>query len=587
MARLLFTIHFILCFLFSLPAQQFLLQPDHEVSKTRADSRSVNLVDVNGDDWEDIFISNGPAEGADNELYLNQGEGLFKQVTADPIVSDGAKSDGATFADIDNDGDLDAYVVTWYGDENGFYLNQGDGTFVQQSEAGINAPGSFAETAAFGDFNRDGFVDLFVTISGGRDKTNILFQNTGHGPFVKIVVPGMTDEPTTSRSVNWVDVDNDFDLDLFVANEDQEVNQLFLNSGDASNFFVPKLRDVVVSFGKSSISGSWGDVDNDGDMDLFIANSGFFKELNNQLFLNDGKGNFTEKLNIDPVVDGGCSYGSAFGDVDNDGDLDLLVSNGFSNANLADRLYENDGKGNFSRWADAFSEMPDYCSFGAAFGDLDNDGFLDLVIAHCNNNTHVERPNSVFRNKGNDNHWLKIRLEGTQSNRSAIGARVQVTAKIKGKVVTQTRSIESQSGYCGQNSLLAHFGLSKTKEIIELRILWPSGQVTIVEELAADQLYHFRESEMPVTIPLTHYLEFFPVREAGALLLEARGGKEKVREAPRVLLQDDSGLQVIDDVLTNEATGEWTYRLKEALAPGCYLLRIECGKKTYLQRLYL
>lgn len=561
-------------------AQIFMRQNESIISSQSADSRSVNIIDVNQDGWEDVFISNGPSNGANNELYLNKGEGIFRLAPVNPIVLDSAKSDGATFADVDNDGDLDAYVVTWYGDENNFYLNQGDGNFVHTTDAGLNAPGSFAEAAAFGDYNQDGFVDLFVTTSGGREKTNLLFLNTGKGLFLQAIAPGLTDVANTSRSVNWVDVDLDNDLDLFIANENGEGNALYINGGGQSANFVIKQNDVIARSPKSSISGSWGDVDNDGDQDLFVANSGYFKELNNQLFINDGHGSFSLMLEGVAVKDGGCSYGSAFGDVDNDGDLDLLVSNGFSESNLADRLYLNDGAGHFSLAANAFSEMPEYCSFGAAFGDLDNDGFLDLVIAHCNNNTKLERENSVYRNQGNENQWIKFSLEGQTSNRSAIGARIQVTTKSRGKMIHQTRVIESQSGYCGQNSMIAHFGLKSEKDVLEVRIFWPSGQISMLENLESNQQYHIRESDQ-------NALTIFPNKEAGTLFLQLHDPTQKLKENPRLVLQDENGTLVFSEDLHQNDQGDWMFTLKSALERGVYLLRIEFGKKTYLQRLII
>ena len=157
-----------------------------DIVNTASDSRSVNFVDVNQDGWEDVFISNGPSSGQNNLLYLNdEGQG-FTTVTDDPIVMDNGKSDGATFADVDNDGDLDAMVVTWHGQRNFFFRNNGDGSFTDETDAAPAMGGSYSETASWGDFDQDGFVDLLVTNSEGNFR-NQLYQNEAGGTFSLVI----------------------------------------------------------------------------------------------------------------------------------------------------------------------------------------------------------------------------------------------------------------------------------------------------------------------------------------------------------------------------------------------------------------
>ncbi len=459
-----------------------------DIVNTASDSRSVNFVDVNQDGWEDVFISNGPSSGQNNLLYLNdEGQG-FTTVTDDPIVMDNGKSDGATFADVDNDGDLDAMVVTWHGQRNFFFRNNGDGSFTDETDAAPAMGGSYSETASWGDFDQDGFVDLLVTNSEGNFR-NQLYQNEAGGTFSLVIGQQWLLQADLSRCVSWTDYDLDGDPDLFITNENNAKNDLLRNDGEGQ--FTPITAGSIVQSTRSSMSASWGDIDHDGDPDLFVANAGYYQEMNNQLFINEGDGTFTEITSGDAVTDGGCSYGSAFADVDNDGDLDLLVANGFCNNNLEDRLYVNDGTGSFTYAPDALPDMPERCSFGAAFGDLDQDGFLDLVIANCRNATgQAQPPNTYYHNDGNDNHWLTLRLEGTQSNRSAIGAKVRVKANINGSDRWQVREISAQSGYCGQNSLIVHFGLGDATLVDSLLVEWPSGQESVLTQQGVDtQLY--------------------------------------------------------------------------------------------------
>ena len=230
------------------------------------------------------------------------------------------------------------------------------------------------------------------------------------------------------------------------------------------------------------------DLNNDGFLDLFVGNSANFAPQNNRLFINNGNGGFMAAAAGPINSDGGCSFGSAFSDYHNDGDLDLFVANGFCSGLIFNYLYQNDGTGVFSRDQTSLPIYLTSCSFGAAWGDLNDDGFPDLVVANCKKNAAAALPNhSVFMNNGNENHWLKIKLIGMVSNQAAIGAQIRVKATINGQSVTQLRDISAQSGYCGQNSLTAHFGFGKGTQIDSIHIKWPSGLIQPLGSTAVDQ----------------------------------------------------------------------------------------------------
>lgn len=470
------------------------------IATTLSDSRSVNFVDVNLDGWEDLFISNGPEDGQNNFLYINNGNGQLLPLADDPIVQDFSPSDGATFADADNDGDLDAFVVTWHGHINYYYQNNGDGSFTHLEDVLTGNSESYSETASWGDYDQDGLVDIVLTNSYINLK-NELYRNAGDQTFESITIEELTTNSRTSRSVNWVDYNGDGHMDIFVTNESNQKNELYTNNGDGN--FTKVETGPVASSARGSMSSSWSDIDNDGDLDLLIANAGYFQEQNNQLFINMGNGTFQSA--DDPLTtDGGCSYGSAFADIDNDGDEDLLIANGYCNSNLQDYLYINDGQGNFSRDMTSLEGLPEACSFGCAWGDYNNDGFLDLAIAHCSNNTgSIQPPNSLFRNSGNTNNWLKIKLEGNVSNRSAIGAIIRTKALIQNEWIWQMRQISAQSGYCGQNSLIAHFGLADATQVDSIIVEWPSGITNVLTAQDVNQELHLQENPISGTSSVT------------------------------------------------------------------------------------
>ena len=209
-----------------LNAQSFTRITTGPVSTETADSRACSFADVNNDGWLDLFISNGRSGGQNNSHYLNDGQGNFISVDDNDIVADGSSSDGAAFADIDNDGDLDAYVVTWYGQINYFYQNNGNGVFEHLSDAVTGSTGTFSEATSWGDYDADGFLDLMITNSDGN-KRNLLYRNVNGQSFEKINEAPFSNDNNTSRAISWVDYDNDGDLDLYICNESNEKNLLY------------------------------------------------------------------------------------------------------------------------------------------------------------------------------------------------------------------------------------------------------------------------------------------------------------------------------------------------------------------------
>jgi len=476
-------------------AQTFTRITTGPVVSSPGDSRSVNWVDVNNDGLTDLFISNGKAGGQNNTLFLNVNGNSFAQVTSDPIVNDAKPSDGGTFADCDNDGDLDAVVVNWYLENNMFYLNDGSGNFTQQTTQPMIASGGYSETASWGDYDNDGLVDLYVTRSGATValRRNQLYHNDGGNAFTKILTGDPVMNTTRARSVNWTDIDNDGDLDLFVTIEGASNNNENLYRNDGGGNFTRITTGDLVNNGGSTMSSSWADYDNDGDLDVYLCNDG----ANNALFRNDGGLNFT-KITGDPVtLANSHSFSSAWSDIDNDGDLDLFVTNAFNSVAepLNNFLYANNGNGTFTKVETGAPATDLSWSYGCAFGDYDNDGFEDLAVATTTYDG-TDANDLLYHNDGNANHWITIKLVGTLANKSAIGTKIYLTATINGVSVTQMREISAQSSYCGQNDLRAHFGLGDAATITSIAVGWPSATPNeVFENVGNDQFITITEGQ--------------------------------------------------------------------------------------------
>ncbi len=470
-------------------AQIFELNNNGPLSLSSNDSRSANWIDINNDGHLDIFISNGPSFGQNNVLYTGDGNGNWTFFGSTPMTSDLQPSDGASFADALNIGFLSGFVANWYNKKNLFYYRDSTTSYVALNGVPPVNKNSYSETGAFGDFDKDGFVDLYVSNSYSV-LNNLMYHNNGDGTFSELTSGIAVTDQYSSRSVNWIDFDNDGDQDLFVSNENGEKNNLYRN--DSIGVFTPLNAGPLVNDQFNSMSSCWGDYDNDGDFDVFISNYG----ADNQLYRNDGNEVFT--LVSDTVgLNGGLSFGASWGDVDNDGDLDLFVGNAFSSGpKLNAFFYLNNGDGSFSRNTSDTVTKVQMWNYGNAFGDYDLDGDLDLLTANCYNGS--ER-NHLFTNTTSQDtiasSFIGFECVGTISNRSAIGTKVRIKANINGQDIWQLREVSSQSGYCGQNMLKLHFGLDDASIVDSVIIEWTNGLTEVYTALNASSYYRVIEGQ--------------------------------------------------------------------------------------------
>jgi uncharacterized repeat protein (TIGR01451 family) len=298
---------------------------------------------------------------------------------------------------------------------------------------------------------------------------NNLYHNNGDGTFTKNTTAAVSIDAGSSVAGVWADYDNDGDQDLFVANTNNENNFLYRNNGNGN--FTKITAGAIVNDGGQSVGASWADYDNDGWLDLFVANAG---NQNNFLYKNNRNGTFT-KITAGAIVNnGGHSHGSAWADVNNDGWLDLFVANDQNSINF---LYMNNKNGTFTAVDYRLSPFTTggSNSFGSAFADYDNDGDMDLFVANHDNQNNQLIPN-YYRTLPNTN-YLNVKLIGSNSNKSAIGSRIQVKATINGTSRWLTREVAGSTGggIGGQSDLRAHFGLGNATTVDSLVVTWPSG----------------------------------------------------------------------------------------------------------------
>ncbi len=456
------------------------------------DDWSASWGDYDNDGYPDLFTTTRDASQP-NSLYHNNGDGTFTKITSGSIATDLASSLAATWGDYDNDGDLDLFVANNIGFPNFLYRNEGGGTFIRIENDPIVSDLGYAHGASWADYDNDGYLDLFV---GSYFETffNLLYHNNGDGTFTKVSNNPVVTEASPSITGVWGDYNNDGLIDLFVVNTGGVNNSLYKNTGNGT--FQRITTGAIVNDGGSSVGASWGDYDNDGDLDLFVANAG---NENNFLYRNNGNGSFTKVTSGAIVSDGGHSHGSGWGDFDKDGDLDLFVSNDGQN----NFLYRNEGNGNFTKVTESPVMNDGGKSFGSAWADYDQDGDVDLFVANRDNGQ-----NFLYKNEyGICNSWLNVKLTGTRSNSSAIGAKVYVWATIDDETVLQMREVSAQTGggTGGQSDLKLTFGLGDASTIDSVVVLWPSGYRQVLAGPAVNQSLFITEDNASKVCGTAYY----------------------------------------------------------------------------------
>lgn len=508
----------------------------------------VAFYDYDNDGWLDIFLVNGwrlegfpKGEEPTCHLFKNNRDGTFTDVTLKAGLARSGWGQGVCVGDYDNDGYEDLFI-SYYG-QNALYHNNGDGTFTDvTATAGLTEKTTrWNSGCAFLDYDRDGHLDLFVAnyidldlktapvpesgpclykgvmvacgppgLNGGKD---ILYHNNGDGTFTDVSEQsGITKTASTyGLGVLTADFDEDGWPDIYVAN-DSTASALFHNLKNG------RFEDIAIAAGaalspdgkpQAGMGVAAGDYDHDGHLDIVKTN---FAGDTHSLYRNLGNDSFDDStfqagLGLNTKYLG---WGVGFFDMDNDGWADILVCNGHvypeveqlrTEAAYAQRklLYRNLRNGHFD---DVSMQAGPGVSTaaparGAAFGDFDNDGDIDIVV-NCVN----DLPQLIRCDSTTGNHWIKVRTIGTKSNRSGIGARIKCVARIPGveKPVEQVDEVRSGGSYFSQNDLRVHFGLGKASKIDLLQIRWPSGHIEELKDLDVDRVVHVKEGQGVVKV---------------------------------------------------------------------------------------
>ncbi|MCY4567687.1 MAG: CRTAC1 family protein [Candidatus Poribacteria bacterium] len=488
------------------------------------------FADIDNDGDIDLYIVNIPGpftqngdsnKGNANALYRNNGDGTFTDITRAAGVGHQGYGMGCVFADYDGDADLDLYLTN-YG-KNVLYRNNGNATFTDVTEtAGVGCE-FWSTGAAFADVDGDTDLDLYVcnyvtydleqleqmkeeSLQSGKPvpsalnphvfepQDNIFYRNNGDGTFTDATdETGIAAVGGRSMQAIFSDFDNDNDLDLYVAN-DTSTNHIYRNDGGGA--FTDVSAESWAADFRGSMGLTAGDYDADGDIDLFMSH--WVDEENalyRNLFAEDGATeqirfvdeSYTALLAEESIKQIG--WGTTFFDYDNDGDLDIFVTNGSTFQELrrpevlipqADMLFRNDGDETFTNVSQetGIASLPIRVGRGATFGDYDNDGDVDIFIV----NNHA--PPTLLRNEGgNRNNWLQIKLVGTGRNRDAIGAKIRVKTADR----TQVREIYAGDSYMSFSSLIAEFGVGNATQIETLQVTWQNGETQKLHNVPVNQ----------------------------------------------------------------------------------------------------
>lgn len=542
------------------------------------DGSGISFCDFNNDGLDDISIN---TDGdVPIKFYSNTGVG-FLEVNILGASDAGFPTKQVIWVDIDNDGDKDLFIAS-ESNSNQFFRND-DGIFVDiLSSSGLPTTGIYTNSGNWGDFNNDGFLDVFLANRDlNQQISNMLFQNNGDNTFTDVTISsGIGEQSELTFMGAFLDFDNDGFQDIYLINDRLFTsNILYHNNGDGT---FTDVSDVSQSnYNMNAMSVAIEDYNYDGFLDIYITN--IYDEdpdvlTGNVLMHNNGDGTFSNLAEELGVRFDTFSWGANWIDGDNDGDLDLYVS-GSPDFNsplfYSSGYYQNENQGSSFFKIDGSGFETDLAhSYGNAIGDFNNDGFTDYVVSNRQEyNVNLwENTSSSF---GNTNNWLKVNVEGTISNRDGIGARIEIS--INGE--KQYRVVTCGESYLSQNSSTEMFGLGANDTVDYLRVTWPtSGLRDQITNIDANQTILMVEGENLLNndLPTNNDIAIFPNPSKGVLNIDTYKYK-----MDQVIITDLQGrlIKKQDIILTNN------YQLAtNDLVNGVYILSITIENNTLTKR---
>ena len=440
----------------------------------------VSFVDFNQDGKDDLTFATESTE----KIYFFRNDGAAFTKILLPGIDQATETKQVLWVDYDNDGDLDFFATSTNG-PNKLYQNDGSLNFTDvTSSSGLFTDDLNTFGACFGDIDKDGDLDLFITNRGITvEQRNYLYRND-NGTFVDITVAaGINTSPEQSFCASFFDYDNDGDQDIYVANDKfTNQNRLYRNNNDGTFDDVSTVSGTDISI--DAMSTTIGDYNNDGWFDIYITNT----PTGNVLFKNNGDGSFSDVASSSGTIFSSTAWGAVFLDADQDSNLDLYVSGSMDGSNvsfLSSAFYHNNGNDTFSIPTGIGFDSEGNSSYSNAIGDLNNDGAPDIAVMNENANYYVWENQSV-----NANNWIKIKLEGTTGNKDGIGNRIEITANGK----TQYRYTLCGEGYLGQNSMSEFIGVGAATNIDSIKITWNhSGQTETITNVQPNQSITIQE----------------------------------------------------------------------------------------------
>lgn len=446
----------------------------------------VSFFDFNGDGWDDLTLA---TTGGDSVYFYENTGGSFQKITPCPIDFTG-EAKQVIWADIDNDGDPDLFVGGHLSG-NHLYENTGNLNLVDITAAsGISTDTMPTFGASWADYDKDGFLDLYIinrTLGGTiLPNRNYFYRNLGNKTFQDVTMAiGVADSNQAPFCASFFDYNNDGWEDIYIAQDKYLIpNTLLKHNGNGG--YTDVSAGSGADRGMDAMCVAIGDYNNDDYQDIYVTNTAG----GNSLFLNNGNETFTDTANGSGVGFFGPSWGANFFDYDNDLDLDLYVSGeNISSQPGLSRLYANDGNGQFAVPSGIGFTGDTLRSFSNALGDINNDGYMDIAVTNFD-----QHASTLWMNSGGNNNWLKLDLEGTTSNRDAVGTRIEYW--LQGN--KYMRYTHCGISFIAQNSQYECLSMGSHTYLDTLKIKWPNGLVETHHNLCANQTIHLTEGAGPV-----------------------------------------------------------------------------------------